>query len=224
MNDTSTANNLDLSDLLDADGYYRDGVEVLRRMIESVRACNLADDLVLSLPAGAVAVELNGGVPIYLVQGDESDEGEFEQATFSEIVDCLEGAHHPEVGVPVNPRLPTDFDGTPNDARPPSHQMWWGVPFIVTDEWEGESWESYRDRLAEGGWEPDHTPEAWAELQAKQKANWFEHFPSGVRYEVRCLDGGAWDRSTWWGSFATLEQAQECARKGRAWGWKHAQS
>ena len=123
-------------------------------------------------------------------------------------------------GIPVDPRLPANFDDTANEARPPSHQMWWGVPFILTDEWEGETFEQYRDRLAGYGWEPDHTPEAWADLQAKQKANWFEHFPSGVRYEVRCLDGGAWDRPTWWGSFATLEQAQECARKGPVWTWK----
>ena len=201
----------------DADGYYRDGVEVLALMIESVRACNLADDLTLDLPAGAVCVELNGGVPVYLVQGDEG--GDFEQATFSEIVDCLEGAHHPEAGVPVNPRLPAEFEGTANEARPASHQMWWGVPFILTDEWEGETWEQYRDRLAGYGSEPDYTPEQWAERQAESKRKWFESFPAGVRYEVRCLDGGAWDRSTWWGNFATLEQAQECARKGPVWTW-----
>jgi hypothetical protein len=34
--------------------------------------------------------------------------------------------------------------------------------------------------------------------------------PDGT-YEVRCLDGGAWDRSTWYGQAATLETAQEIA-------------
>jgi hypothetical protein len=29
----------------------------------------------------------------------------------------------------------------------------------------------------------------------------------GTRYHVRCLDGGAWDRSTIWGTFSQLEQA-----------------
>lgn len=35
-------------------------------------------------------------------------------------------------------------------------------------------------------------------------------WPGGVRYDVRCLDGGAWDRSTWWGSFSTLDEASRC--------------
>ncbi|MGW8422866.1 hypothetical protein [Comamonas sp. HJ-2] len=32
------------------------------------------------------------------------------------------------------------------------------------------------------------------------------------RYDVRCLDGGAWDRSTWKGQAATIEAAVELAR------------
>lgn len=32
------------------------------------------------------------------------------------------------------------------------------------------------------------------------------------RYTVRCLDGGAWDRSTWRGTFQTLELAIDHAR------------
>jgi hypothetical protein len=33
--------------------------------------------------------------------------------------------------------------------------------------------------------------------------------------DVRCLDGGAWDRSTWWGSFDTIVEAVAYAH-GRA--------
>ncbi len=40
-------------------------------------------------------------------------------------------------------------------------------------------------------------------------------WPAGVRFDVRCLDGGAWDRSTVWGMFGTLSAAVECARAGR---------
>jgi len=217
---SNEGNTLDLSDLRDPDGYYRDGIAALRLMIEEINASNLADDLTLALPAGAVSVELNGGVPVYLVKADDDF---FEQATFSEIVDYLEGAHHPKVGVPIDPRLPTDFDDTPNDARPASHQIWWNRPFILTDEWSGkEPWEQYRDRLSGMDFEPDFTPEEWEEFQNDRERQWFANWPTGTRYDVRCLDGGAWDRSTWWGSFATLEQAQECAGKGRDWGWKHA--
>lgn len=93
--------------------------------------------------------------------------------------------------VPINPRLPRNFDSTPNDARPKSHQAWWYRPYIVTQEAWG-------------------TPE--------QRAAFTEHWPSGVRYDVRCLDGGAWDRSTCWGNFATLEQALACANGGPIWG------
>ncbi|MDB6020799.1 MAG: hypothetical protein JWQ04_656 [Pedosphaera sp.] len=32
-----------------------------------------------------------------------------------------------------------------------------------------------------------------------------------TRYDVRCLDGGAWDRPTCWGMFATMEEALKCA-------------
>jgi hypothetical protein len=39
-----------------------------------------------------------------------------------------------------------------------------------------------------------------------------EVYPSGVRFDVRCLDGGGWDRSTWWGSFPTVEEAVRCAK------------
>ncbi len=41
------------------------------------------------------------------------------------------------------------------------------------------------------------------------------HWPKGVRYDVRCLDGGAWDRSTAWGSFPTLEAAVDLALNGQ---------
>lgn len=42
-------------------------------------------------------------------------------------------------------------------------------------------------------------------------------WPEGVRYTVRCLDGGAWDRSTWWGSFGSMAEALQCAEHGPAW-------
>lgn len=34
------------------------------------------------------------------------------------------------------------------------------------------------------------------------------------RYDVYCLDGGAWEHPTCWGKFATLEEAVQCARSG----------
>ena len=102
-------------------------------------------------------------------------------------------------GVPINPKLPPDFDQTPNDDRPDAHRKFWGVPFIVTDS--VDAWDAYY---------ADRTDE-WAEEGrahwVEGRKRWMEAWPSGVRYSVRCLDGGAWDRSTAWGSFPTLEAA-----------------
>ena len=93
--------------------------------------------------------------------------------------------------VPINPKLPAKFDCTPNDARPDSHQRWWHRPFIQTFTFEQI-----------GG-------------NAEQRTRWFEHWPTGTRYDVRCLDGGAWDRPTCWGMFGTLEEAMSCATAGK---------
>jgi hypothetical protein len=90
--------------------------------------------------------------------------------------------------VPVDPELPPDFDSTPNDARPAGHAVWWDRPYIVTNT------------LGDG-----HTEGT--------RAAWLAVWPSGTRYDVRCLDGGAWDRSTSWGSFATLDEAIARARQ-----------
>lgn len=103
-------------------------------------------------------------------------------------------------GVLVNPVLPRMFDQTPNELRPAAHRKWWHRPFIVTEGVEAlDVWYASRtDEYAEKG---------RREWQESGRAVWMNAWPSGVRYTVRCLDGGAWDRSTNWGSFATLEQA-----------------
>lgn len=106
-------------------------------------------------------------------------------------------------GVPVNPVLPKMFDSTPNEARPKSHQKFWNVPFIVTDTVE-ELDKFYAERTDEFA---DKGRELWAEGRAK----WLAAYPSGTRYDVRCLDGGAWDRSTWWGSFDNINDAVKMA-------------
>lgn len=97
------------------------------------------------------------------------------------------GRTHCPSYLPVNPRLPPRFDDTPNDQRPPSHGFWWFRPYIVTD--------TMRPGAPTGS-----------------REEWLSAWPSGIRYDVRCLDGGAWDRSTWWGSFSTLEDAIQRAR------------
>ncbi|GKS91585.1 MULTISPECIES: hypothetical protein [unclassified Acidovorax] len=107
------------------------------------------------------------------------------------------------LGIPIDPRLPEDFDSTPNSTRPPSHGKWWYLPFIRTETIEAMD-AFYAQRTDE------HAPAA-REFWREGRATWLAAWPSGTRYDVRCLDGGAWDRSTNWGSFPTLEQAVECA-------------
>jgi hypothetical protein len=97
--------------------------------------------------------------------------------------------------IPINPKLPRDFDDWPNDLRPRSHRKWWNRPYIQT-----VTWEQMKPR----------NPEMVGEFRDR----WFAAWPSGTRYDVRCLDGGAWDRSTNWGSFATLDEALACASSG----------
>jgi hypothetical protein len=112
-------------------------------------------------------------------------------------------------GVLINPRLPKDFDNTSNDWRPASHQKWWGLPYIET--MSVEDWDHYYAERT------DEWAKEGRELWAERRHEWLAAWPSGTRFDVRCLDGGAWDRSTCWGMFATLSEAIECASSGPAW-------
>lgn len=94
--------------------------------------------------------------------------------------------------LPINPRLPRNFSNTPNEARPASHMRWWDRPYIETftvDEMCGDD--------------------------EARRQKWLASWPSGTRYDVRCLDGGCHDRPTCWGMFATLDEAKNCIA------WRH---
>jgi len=81
----------------------------------------------------------------------------------------------PLLDLPIDPRLPKEFDSTPNDERSGQEiAKWWDRPFALS--------------------RPDGS------------------------FEVRCLDGGAWDRSTWYGTAKDIHEAAElAARKLAAW-------
>lgn len=92
--------------------------------------------------------------------------------------------------IPVNPKLPKNFDCTPNEDRPMSHRRWWNRPYIQT-----------------------YTLENFPGIETEDfKSRWLESWPTGTRYDLRCLDGGAWDRSTWYGFFKTLDEAMEAGK------------
>jgi len=113
----------------------------------------------------------------------------------------------------INPKLPRRFDDTPNEVRPGSHAKWRGFPYIVTETVEAlDAYYAGRtDEYAAAGLK------MW---KNEGRAKWMQAWPSGTRYTVRCLDGGAWDRSTNWGSFPTLAAAVECANTGPSWRYR----
>ena len=111
-------------------------------------------------------------------------------------------------GVPVNPRLPARFNDTPNEDRPDSQRKFWHQPYIQTETVEDLD-RMYAERT-------DAYADAGRERWKAARPQWMEAWPTGTRYEVRCLDGGAWDRSTSWGMFATLAEAVACAKGAAA--------
>ncbi|ODS23595.1 hypothetical protein AB835_08260 [Candidatus Endobugula sertula] len=117
-------------------------------------------------------------------------------------------------GFPVNPTLRPDFDSTDNNERDPLEiEDWWGKPYIVTDEyWQADdSYSDYVERMSDPKVKDliskVDTEEEFCKRMDDDKKSWFEHWPTGTRYEVRCLDGGAWDRSSSKGMFSSLELA-----------------
>ncbi|EKF9578273.1 TPA: hypothetical protein I6715_003404 [Vibrio cholerae] len=140
----------------------------------------------------------------------------------TEISDYLP-EHYPEnqtckvvQGIFINPHLRKDFDYTPNEEREPlENEHWYGRAYIVTDEFIDEKYADFIARMTKR--DPQYKPEPEAifeERQRRCKESWLEAYPSGVRYEVRCLTGGAWDRSSSQGMFASLGQAIEKIESG----------
>ena len=115
-----------------------------------------------------------------------------------------------KLSVLIDPVLPRHFDDTNNDRRPAHHQRWWDRPYIVT-----ESVKRLDERMAERT--DDYAEQARAQWNDVGRQNWLEAYPSGVRWMVRCLDGGAWDRSSQWGCYGSLAEALARVSEGPAW-------
>ncbi|KZN20490.1 MULTISPECIES: hypothetical protein [Pseudomonas] len=128
--------------------------------------------------------------------------------------------HKVGAGYPLNPELRRWFDQTPNEARESLEtKHWWGLPFIRTDTWEAME-KHRREVQASHRQEQNEFVKSDEQLEAdiaKDKAQWFATWPTGTRYEVRCLDGGAWDRSTGWGMVGSLEEAIDICKNGPSW-------
>ena len=118
-------------------------------------------------------------------------------------------------GIAVNPLLPDDFYDTPNDERDTNELAhWWGRPFITTESFMEDSYEAYCERMTE--FDAEYKLESLEEFTTRrenEEKSWNEHWVGGVRYDVRCLTGGAWDRPSSQGYFSSLEEALVVAKE-----------
>ena len=121
-------------------------------------------------------------------------------------------------GIPINPNLRPGFDDTPNDLREDAEMNdWWGKPYVVTTSIDelpmmSQTWDEKVALFKQHNWPLNLTREQFEADQLEARARFFADRPEGMNYTVRCLDGGAHDRSTWCGEFATLAEAVQAAK------------
>jgi len=115
----------------------------------------------------------------------------------------------------VDPEVPEWMDDKDLNERSESHmQKWFNRPYIRTEGFTEDTYSEYVERMAytqEESYKGDYkleTEEEFNDRRKKDKEQWLEWYPEGIRYDVRCLDGGAWDRTTNKGSYKTLEEAK----------------
>ncbi len=119
--------------------------------------------------------------------------------------------HYPEnqqmiEGIAINPEQRWDFDITPNEDRPEKEiRDWFDVPYITTQGFGRDTYQEYVKRMS--SYSDIDTKEEYTKRRTEEKLKWDLWYPTGYRYNVRRLDGGAWDRSTNLGHFITLEDA-----------------
>lgn len=108
-------------------------------------------------------------------------------------------------GFAVNPKLRPDFDNTPNELREEQEVAdWWGKPYILTTDVDQvpkhiQTWEEKVKMYQANNWPLNLTQAEFETQQLASREQFLAQFPTGVSYTVRCLDGGAHDRSTWCG-------------------------
>lgn len=128
-----------------------------------------------------------------------------------------EEKHRPEnqqrivEGICINPVLREGFDQTANDDRDEQEiRDWWGRPFILEQEYEPAdlTYAAFVERVQSYKMDMDIESQAdWETRTQNEKQSFDERFPNGKAYTVRCLHGGAWDRSSWCGDFPSLDAA-----------------
>ena len=118
-------------------------------------------------------------------------------------------------GVLVDPALPPGFDAMDHRQRDGVQRArWWGRPFIERTAWDGPYGLEASERAGQAAlarFSPELAAREKEQLIAALRARWISVWPSGICYEVRCLDGSVPDRVISWGTFASMSEALECA-------------
>lgn len=117
----------------------------------------------------------------------------------------------------INPQLPERFQITPLSERSEAEiQAWMNVPYITTETLDDVEAHTRKNEERLKVQAPELVSPDVEALVEKHRASFLASWPSGTRYTVECLDGGAWDRPSWWGDFGSLEEAQYCCQDGPA--------
>lgn len=117
-------------------------------------------------------------------------------------------------GILINPKVPEWMDDRALEKRSEKHmKKWLNVPYIRTEVFGKDNYSDYCERMAYtqkndyiGNYKLK-TEEEFNNIRIDDKKNWLTNWPDGIRYDVRILDGGAWDRTSYKGSYKTLENA-----------------
>ncbi len=119
---------------------------------------------------------------------------------------------------PINPRLRSDFDRTPHHLREELEITdWWQRPYILRITYEAffasrPIWAEHLARMARARFSVSRSKDEFDRDRANEKTQFMKDFPDGMQFTVRCLDGGAQDRSSWIGQFSTLNAAIKAAK------------
>ena len=120
----------------------------------------------------------------------------------------------------INPKVPKWMNFKDINDRSETHlAKWWCRAYIKTQDFGEDSYKEYLERMSytqKEGYQGEYkldTEEEFDTRRAKDLKSWCEYWGAdGIRYDVRILDGGAWDRTTNKGSYKTLEEAMEVAK------------
>jgi len=116
-------------------------------------------------------------------------------------------------GVFINPVLPEGFIDYEIEINRWENYHWEGTPYIKSrrSRTPDSTYYEYKNRVKNTA---DTIPE---DEFNSIKEKWEQQYPEGICYGVYCLDGNPSGKPTWWGDFATIAEAVECANNGPEW-------